>query len=239
MFLTLYKKEMRELAVEITAIISIVAVSALLFYLNYNTSNPRILAVPFILAAGLIGLVPLISSLRLISKEWTNNTIYLIMSLPVKGSMILGSKFLALITEYIAGTGAVLLAGSLLFIGLVPEAIQKIQIYSEIIPWEIGVYAYLSTIVILAYFLSISFFSQMMAKLIQKFRWLVAVVSFLTTWWLSDKLIGELGAGYVYMLNHIDQIEMGTLGVTTIAYMLAALLIFLLAVLIYNRKVEL
>lgn len=236
MFLTLYKKEMRELAAEIIITVSAVVVTSVLLYFNMK-GTVGLLAVPFFMVAGLAGLVPVLSSFRLLGKEWANNTVYLMMSLPVKGGMILGSKFLALITQYFLGTGTVLLAGVFLTIASVPDALQQIQVYYEQIPWEVGIYGYIFTIVLLAYLLSMSFFSQMVGKLVQRFNGFLTGVTFLGIWWLSDKLLKE--AGTIHLLQSIGLLDTGLIWTCMVAYAAASLAIFLLAVLVYNRKVEL
>jgi ABC-type transport system involved in multi-copper enzyme maturation permease subunit len=67
------------------------------------------------LLLGLVGFLPLLSSFKLLSREWSHNTVYLVMSLPVSGAMILGSKMMVLLTQYIVGTLLIGLSGSLLY----------------------------------------------------------------------------------------------------------------------------
>ena len=112
-FSALYGKEMRELRPEITIVLVSAAVICLTMY--FRSGNEReFLIVPLFLLMGLAAFLPFICSFKLLNREFSSNTIYFIMSLPVRGGMILSTKYLALLSQYLIGTLAVATSGILL-----------------------------------------------------------------------------------------------------------------------------
>ena len=99
MFAALYKKHMRETLPEIVVVASVTVLMGLLVYFKMGSLLSAV-AAAMVMVLGLASFLPLISSLRL-GQEWNNNTIYLKMSLPVGGGMILGSRLTALLTQFI------------------------------------------------------------------------------------------------------------------------------------------
>lgn len=234
MFTALYRKQMRELLPEITVVAAVAIVTSVLLYFKIGPLMPAVI-IPTFMVMGLAGLLPLISSFRL-SQEWNNNTIYLMMSLPVGGSMILGSRLAALLTQYLLGTIIAGLSGLLLTLGLFPEVFSELD---PILPyWDRGVLVYLISVAWMAYLMAVSFFSQICGKLVKRASGLVTIVVFAITLWLSGHLF-ELSWNQIGI-----SIGFGEPSVTFFAALLAsailiAALVFALAVVVYDRRVEL
>ena len=174
-----------------------------------------------------------LSSFRL-GQEWNNHTIYLMMSLPVGGGMILGSRLAALLTQYVFGTLIVGICGLLLAGELAPELYDNLDL---ILPYlDIVVLFYLCTVAWIGYLISVSFFSQIIGKLVSRFSGLVTIVTFFATLWLSVKMMGlMLGQRTIEAPDVTAQIFWLLLGVIT----LVAAVIFALSTWVYNRRVEL
>lgn len=249
MFSKLYSKEMRELAPEMITVIGLAVLAYI--YLFFKTHEyPLAVIGPIFMIGGLAAFLPVISSFKLLSREWKNNTVYLMMSLPVKGGMIMGAKLLALLSQYVLATLIAGVGGFLLTYALNPELGQ---ILNTTIPgvglnlwqlWPQGLALYLTSIVVITYIASISFFSQMVGKLVSRFSGLVTAGVFIATAYLSGK-VGDLFWGNIdpQWTNEINTFDLSVINqflLTNFLFSLAiAAVIFTLAVIIYNRKIEL
>ncbi|MDI9480396.1 MAG: hypothetical protein ACOXZ6_01455 [Syntrophomonadaceae bacterium] len=233
MFAALYKKQMRETLPEIVVVASVTVLIGLFVYFKLGSLLSAV-AVAMVMVLGLASFLPLISSLRL-GQEWNNNTIYLMMSLPVGGGMILGSRLTALLTQYILGTLIVGIVGMLLAFGMFPDDFGY-YLKLSLPYWDEAFLLYLLTVMILAYFISISFFSQIIGKLVSRFSGLVTLVTFIGTLWLSGEamslLWGQVSIGPPDISTQLLAVSVGQIT-------LVAAVIMTLAVLIYDRRVEL
>ena len=184
MFAALYKKQMRETLPEIVVVASVTVLIGLFVYFKLGSLLSAV-AVAMVMVLGLASFLPLISSLRL-GQEWNNNTIYLMMSLPVGGGMILGSRLTALLTQYILGTLIVGIVGMLLAFGMFPDDFGY-YLKLSLPYWDEAFLLYLLTVMILAYFISISFFSQIIGKLVSRFSGLVTLVTFIAPYGCQER----------------------------------------------------
>lgn len=253
-FFKLYSKEMRELRPEILVVLIATLVVDLLFYFKAR-QFPAMIIGPSIMILGLAALLPFISSFKLLGREWNSNTIYLLLSLPAKGGSILGSKLLALLTQYLIGT-VVVTAGSIILAfllfpepGLV-ETLRQVQALGIDTRLQTiissGTLFYLMSLVGMAYVIAISFFSQLLGKLVTRFSGLVTAIVFIATFWLMNKLMTPLWQQLGnYSQLHITQYNFNIAAINQLAGMniLIALagtvIIFIAAVLVYNHKIEL
>lgn len=233
-FGALYNKQMREMAPEMIVIGGAAVLVSLVSYLRMGSIHTAVL-IAMLMVMGLACFLPIVSSFRL-GQEWNNHTIYLMMSLPVGGGMILGSRLAALLTQYVFGTLIVGFCGLLLVIGLAPEPVYT---YLDLVrPYlDIAVLLYLVTIVWMGYLISVSFFSQIIGKLVSRFSGLVTIITFFATLWLSGKVMGlMLGQQTVIAAPDLTaQFLVMLLGVIA----LVAAVILALSIWVYNRRVEL
>lgn len=249
MFTKLYLKDLHE----VTAEILIVVIGIVLVTVGFSLDSevpPPIFIFPLFLLLGLIGFLPLLSSFKLLSREWSHNTVYLVMSLPVSGAMILASKMMVLLTQYIGGTLLLGLSGYLLFATKLFQYLAPYQPDLAVLanhPELVSnlVAFYLAGLAFLVFLCCISFFSQIVGRLSAKFSGLVTAATFVITLILSGKLLEALGTGshevnlvMVRMSGNTD-ILVNSLYLSSLGYLLLAIILFILAAVIYDRKLEL
>ena len=248
-FFKLYGKEMRELRPEIIVVLVATIVIDAFFYFKAQ-QIPGVVIGPSMMILGLAALLPFISSFKLLGREWNSNTIYLLLSLPVKGGSILGSKLLALLSQYIIGTVVVSAGGFILAILLFPQLIadivsqaQMAGIDTEILSWAgAGLLFYLMSIVGMAYVICISFFSQLVGKLGRRFSGAITAIVFIATFWLMGKImmpIGQFLGSQLFMHNFSIAALNQLLSINTLILLAGTVIIFLAAMLVYNHKIEL
>lgn len=237
----LYKKDLREIRPEIIFIVAATIIINTWVYLAVD--EKAIVAVPLVASLGLAGLLPVISSFKLLAKEWSNNTVYLIMSLPVSGAMILGSKLLALITQYIIG---ILVVGVTAFItssSALPEMWQEIMGYPELKDMiKLAIFLNIMGLTNIIFFISTSFLSQLIGRLSRKHSGLITVAVFIAIFIIVGQ-IPNMDPFFTESLAKQDLIS----NLTATSWMTLSALIalipsainMLLSVLIYNHKMEL
>lgn len=253
-FFKLYAKEMRELRPEIVVVLIAALVIDLYFYFKAQ-DMPALVIGPSIMILGLAALLPFISSFKLLSREFRTNTAYLLLSLPVKGGNILGSKLLALLSQYVIGTVVVAIGGIILLVLLFPEPglaevlkqAQAAGIDTRLQTMlSIGGLFYLMSMVGMGYVISISFFSQLLGTLVRRFSGPVTAIVFVATFWLMGKVMTPLWQ----QLGNYSELRMsqynfsvaalnGIIGSYTLIMLIGTALVFLAAVLVYNHKIEL
>lgn len=249
MFGKLYMKDLHEVIAEILIVVIGVALVTVGFSLNSDLPSPAFVF-PLLLLLGLVGFLPLLSSFKLLSREWSHNTVYLIMSLPVSGAMILGSKMMVLLTQYIGGTLLIGLSGYLLYTTKLFQYFAPYQLHlSELSnhPEIIGnlLAFYLTGLAFLIFLCCTSFFSQIAGRLSPKFSGLVTAATFIITLILSGKLLEALGTGshkinlvMMRMAGNTESLS-GSLNISSLSYLLLAAILFIAAAVIYDRKLEL
>ncbi|MGI6435679.1 MAG: ABC transporter permease [Syntrophomonadaceae bacterium] len=253
MFAALYGKEMRELLAEITIVVLLaIVVNVVLFFRLDQSPFRYVLFVPNMMLFGLACFLPFISSFKLIYREWRSNTIYMLLSLPVKGASVLGAKLAALLTQYVIGSLAVMGTCLLLVLALMgPEFSQGLQelcresgLSTSQLLGE-GLLLYMLSIAVLIYLVSISFGSQMVGKLVRRYSGLLTIVVFIALYSTMQKLIGlfwnqvdlhfNIGHAYSMSIGVINQY----LGLALLSLLSASALLYAGTIWIYNRRIEL
>jgi hypothetical protein len=249
MFGQLYRKDLHEIIPEILIVVIGVVLITASFFLRSSEPSPVVI-VPLILLFGLAGLLPLVASFKLLSREWSNNTVYLIMSLPVSGAMVMGAKMLVLISQFIVGTLLIAISGYVLYANglyqyFTPQqpGYMLLQNNPELVKYLLAFY--LSGLVLLIFLCCISFLSQVVGKLSRKFSGLITAGAFIAILMISGKILNAVGMGNT-AANPIAIRMMGDTGsfiynlnLSSLSYLLLAFIIFILASLIYDRKLEL
>lgn len=242
MFSQLYTKDMRELVPEIVIVVAAAVILNGLFYFNmnrYTSFHPAVFIIPTLMVLAVAAFLPFISSFKLVSREWSNNTVYLIMSLPVSGVMIMGAKLAALITQYIAGTLIAVLMGLFLAREAIPDIMKLISNYPDIL--NLAILFYLLSIAALLFLISMGFLSQITGKLSSRFSSLITFIVFLLTFYCMSKII-NFSIVKLKMITPADSLAIlnnSSLTGELLILLLAATLVFTLAVVIYDRKIEL
>ncbi len=244
MFFALYTKDMRESMPEIVVVAAVAVILNGIFYLRVirpqpvvDTNTLLLLIIPVLMVMGLAVFLPLISSFKLLGREWSNNTVYFIMSLPVSGGMILGSKLLALLTQYVVGTLIAGMTGLVLVWDIMPELIRFIsgQPHGFSVVWLF----YLLSAAFLIYLISISFFSQIVGRLSARFSGLITGLVFLLTLYIVGKINDFTSSLNIRMFADWYTTPIGSLLTANLMVLVTAAVIFTLAVVVYNKKVEL
>ena len=249
MFTKLYLKDLHEVTAEILIVVIGVALVTAGFLLG-SEQNAPLMILPLVLLLGLAGLLPLISSFKLLSREWSQNTVYLVMSLPVSGAMILGAKMAVLLTQYIGGTLLITLSSYLLYVTklsqyLTPQQPGLMMLYNNPQLLQSLLAFYLSGLVFLAFLCCTSFFSQIAGKLSARFSGLVTAATFVITLILSGKILDALGTGSNELYHMMIQISgdaanyISNMNLSSLSYFVLAVILFILAAVIYDRKLEL
>lgn len=253
MFKKLYIKEMQEIKQELLAII--------VFALAINVASfiwpeSPVVILPLMLVIMASGVVPIISSVRSLAKEWNNNTIYLLMSLPVKGIMVFSAKLLALFTEFLIGTSGVILITATNF--MIKISVHDWTIWSQfsaqfneisphlslLIKVFLGLYALILTLFI--YLVSIVFLSQTIARIKGKYMKIVSYISFATLIYVGSKISNWVLSNlpWIQQLNYITLEQVSTNLTLTFLSTIAVLVILSALMLtgagtIYDKKLEL
>lgn len=251
----LYSKDLHEITPEIVVTIGLtVAVFVAMWFATEGQSNLRGLAIlPILFAMGLAGFLPIITSFKLLGREWSNNTVYLIMSLPVSGTMIMGSKLLVLLTQYVLGTVLAGLSGALLLFSI-PEVKQLIANYPQVFSYTIAVY--ILCICGVFYLCCSSFLAQIIGKLSKKYSGLATAGAFIFILYVVNKIMHYVGTWFDFNKNLLVNIQPNMVNIQSHIlgmdasvfksictasgiYVLFSVLIMVLAIIIYERKIEL
>lgn len=246
MFGQLYRKDMHQVLPELLVVIIISLLLDLGIYFGSEMMKAA-LFVPAFLLLGLAGLLPLISSFKTFSHEWSTNNIYLLMSLPVSGGMVMGSKLLALTSQYLVGTLVVGLGGALSFYHIIPERLKIMPEFQTVFN-NPDVYMYLAlvylfTIIFMFFLFSTSFFSQTLGKLSRKLSGLITFAAFVALIWVTDwglDLIGIREPDSIVNGCNFDVVLHSTvlplLTSYSISYLIIGTILFVGAIIIYDRR---
>ncbi len=239
MFKNLYKKDFREVRTEILVVAAVAIILISWAYFKTEGSARGIIVLPMAFALGLAGFLPIITSFRLLGKEWSNNTIYMLMSLPVSGGMMLGSKLAVLLTEYLFGTLVVLLAGGIALLTSFPEIWREVVSNPDNIKLIMAVYG-LSITGIVFIFCN-SFLSQVTGKLFKKASGFISFVVFLGVFYIAGKFMPDTHVLLTQSELAISSSaqELGAILIKAVIDLVSAALLFAGTVFIWERRIEL
>ena len=238
MFKSLYLKDLREARVEVLIVAIATLVSILWIFAKTEGDSRMIIMVPAVALMGLAGFLPVITSFRILGREWGQNTIYLMMSLPVSGTMMLGSKLLVLLSEYLAGT---LLVGTISSIAIIisfPDLLPELNRQADLILMtKILISLYAASIAAIVYLFSCSFLSQLFGKLFPGL-WLYYLGSFPLALVRPGKFSPELGWNLHYQATDIAS-SIAFIWIYVGITLVLALLLLAASIWIWERKMEL
>ncbi|HCF70615.1 MAG TPA: hypothetical protein DER33_03320 [Syntrophomonas sp.] len=248
MFGQLYRKDMHQVLPELLLVI-ILSVAMNLAILLGSGIMTQLLIGPTFMLFGLAVLLPLISSFKTFRQEWNNKTVYLLMSLPVSGGMIMGSRLLALVTQFVTGTIVVGVGALLATYHIIPKELIDMSALHSLLS-NAAAYKYLAVVSLsgLAYMLFLfcnSLFSQIVGRISRKLSGWITLGAFIAVIWGSQKVLELIGIGQfsgTLSENNAEvifqNIVMPAFTSYTIGYLIFALLLFVGSVIIYDRRLE-
>ncbi len=239
MFKSLYYKDLREVRIEILIVAIAALVSILWVYGKTEGDSRMMIMVPAMALMGLAGFLPIITSFRLLGREWGQNTIYLLMSLPVSGAMMLGSKLLVLLTEYLAGTLLVgMVAAIAIFISFPELALELSRHPDLMLMIKILLSTYLASIAGIILVFSCSFLSQLFARLFSRASGLITVVIFFFLLIGVGRLTPEVSLNITYPFADISS-QIAFLWMHIGILLVFALLLLAASVWLWERRIQL
>ncbi len=237
MFATLYKKDISLGKNETLLIMGFLVVANLFLYYKAQTSWPSQAAMG--LSSALLVFIPLsifFKAFTSISSEWKENTVYLMMSLPVSGNMIFLSKLLALLTQLLFLTLVALpFTGTFIFkYGLNIQDLEYAlsMIDAEIVRVIVQVFILAFTTFTLS--LIIVFFSTLVGRMFRRYSGLISFVIFLVINYVIGEITNLFPIGEEFQLVSTTDFLMSqgfVLGITVIMFFLTTAL--------YDKKIEL
>lgn len=254
MFKKLYIKEMQDIKQELLVIIALALACNIGLLLWPNS----IVGFLFLLSIMSSGIVPIISSVKSLSNDWNNNTIYLLKSLPVKGSMVLLAKIMALLSEFFIGTVAVfiLMVLSSLIRVIIETPISFSEMWNQFITgigaansqmfFKVMFLVYIAVLAGFVYLVSMIILSQMIARIKGKYMRLISYISFISLAYIGGKVGGYIMSNLPWtqylQFAPPEQIPANLISVFLSAIIIIILLSALMIIgagTIYDKKVEL
>ncbi|HZG58402.1 hypothetical protein [Paenibacillus sp.] len=191
-FRNLFRKEFRSLfplfAVFSAAVFLLHLV--MLYKQNVMKDDDYVLVIGLVIPFVVVSVLSIGSGYYQLLGEWRTNTIYLLLSLPVRGWKIVVAKLAASLTLLF---GALLwLGGSFAFLILRakwPELMQSDELRQEL-PAAIQLFLYSAWIYALAaaFLLTVVQFAFLCGRLVARFQWVVELCAFLGTIWLTLRI---------------------------------------------------
>lgn len=243
MFAQLYQKEMREILPEIILVVIITILLDGWLSIRFQDGPAKnIIFLPVILTIGLAGFIPILTSFKMLSSEWSHNTVYLLMSLPVSGAMILGAKLLAVFTQMIIGTAVAMGAGILIIVNVFPQGWQQISAYPDLISGVTRIGAV--PLIAFVFVCCVSFLSQIVGRLTRKHSGIVTFGTFIIILYLVNKITELVGGRYEMMdklvpTQALPDAFFNVVNAYSLEYLLIAAILFAGAVWLYDKKLEL
>jgi hypothetical protein len=191
MFKQLFKKEWDQVKLETYFVLaSALTVNLAVVVFNIKQVAPLyafVLMAPF--------LVPLYSTVQLFRREWSEGSIYLLLSLPVNGGPVFFTKLLAILLEFIVQTAGAY--GMTFLFAYIFEVTSRADLRwaltfslsehgSPIL--QAAVMTSLVMIAGMALLASAIFLSQSLGRLVRKYQGLCTFASFLFLLWLAGKI---------------------------------------------------
>ncbi|AOY77143.1 ABC transporter permease [Clostridium formicaceticum] len=256
--LSLYKKDLMSVKFESLMIFAAIFLGHLYFAYKITTGwQPFTILGTSTMLFFLAIFIILLGTFSSVRREWNNNTIYLIMSLPVDGKRIFFSKLLTVMTQLIVLGGTSALMGilfSLYFLGseFILEAfgfLSNYQLFEVLL--KVITLSFLTVIQMIIF----AFFSTMIGYLFKKFSGVITFVTFIMTNILAGKIMALVNNAITPIENQFDHILMnpspgsqimasGILSseffvMQVVAIFLISAVFFFFAAALYDKKVEL
>ncbi|WP_353893536.1 hypothetical protein PRVXH_000282 [Proteinivorax hydrogeniformans] len=259
----LFKKDLMNLKFESLILLGLIVVGYSLIIFRVQATDDMLKAavignLSFLIFFGTL-LIIFIRSFSLVSNEWKNKTLYMIMPLPVKGKTIFLSKIMAITTQTIVISGismAFLIAVWTTIIGLgeVQQALNTLMVNSsELISEYKGE---IIKVIILGFFSFISlivtvFFSSVVGRMFKKMSGLITFITFLLTNYaiskitsITHRLIGietsiQTSTAFDTVEASVEVFSIQQFWFYNITTVIITLALFFATTYLYDQKVEL
>lgn len=184
---TLYKKDLLSVKLESLMLLATIFLGHLYFSYKISTGWPEatILGVSSTIFF-IVTFVIFVGTFTSISREWSNNTIYLVMSLPIGGKKIFLSKLMAVMTQLFVLGGTSILVGALLsayflgvdLINVLAEALGFLSSHQLLKVLVMGIILLFFGIIQI---ILVAFFSTIVGRFFRKFSWIITFFTFIFT----------------------------------------------------------
>lgn len=141
--------------------------------------------------------------------EWRTNSIYLLLSLPIRGWKVLAAKITAVLCLFIATLLWIAVCFSVILLGTTWNELFEGAELSELLPGVLNTAAnslWMYVLVVL-FLLAVSQFAFLCGQLVTKLKWLVVLSAFLGALWLAVRITPLLS----YMMQWTPDIFFGGL----------------------------
>jgi hypothetical protein len=199
-FFNLYKKELRESGFAALILALLTLGFHFFLYTRITAQNYQFLIGSAVAPFFIFPVYLLVTGYRTFSQEWKSRTIYLLKSLPRKGYTIVIAKFLAALT-YLLALMILATAGSWQIVT------RTISDYGTFMPVELTGASLVNIVfLVLAGYLWLNLFIYFMSqvaclvsRVYDRFRWLVTIIVFYLSGYLSLRIAGLLAELFAWM----------------------------------------
>lgn len=259
MIFNLYKNELNKLKKETILFMALSLLLNMFFlYKSYNGWNQESVLGINVFLMGMTFVIPfMLAEAKLISQDWKDNTIYLIMSLPISGKKLFFVKYLAVITQYIVlSLSSILIFAvqSIVFLQRTNKFdffLQQVKEILNITTFNSSIFLYILSISVLVYLTSIVLLSALVGKMFKKYSGLITFItgtvvilgSIKAIGYLIDKVFSFMNVHMKYDINFlpvdiIRDFGYGCLISSTIILIVTGLIYFI-TYKVYDNKIEL
>ncbi len=188
--------------------------------------------------------------LHMIHSEWNSNTIYLLLSLPIRGWAVTGSKIVASVIELVI---LGLLAGISFMLFFGSNFLSYIAVHNDGVPltWMLSPAALAAFFYILVTFicLVLAQFSYLVSRLVGRFRGLIIAATAFVLFWIFMRLGGMLSPLFEWVpdfsfktwtsINNVINVGSETLNSAPIAAVVfLTVLVFIAGSIFYDKNIE-
>lgn len=199
-FFSLYKKELRESGFAVLVLALLTLAFHFFLFTRITAQNYQFIIGSVLLPFFIFPLYFLITGSRTFTKEWNDRTIYLLKSLPRRGHTIILAKFLAATTYLLILTGLAALTTWQIVIRTMGDFGTVMPV--DLTGASIANIVFLTLAAYLWFNLIIYFMAQvgsLVSRVYDRFRWLVTIVVFYLSGYLSLRIAGLLAELFAWM----------------------------------------
>lgn len=166
--------------------VAIVAVHLILLYKNAAVEFDSAAALSIFIPYLFLAILAIGTGYYQLHVEWRTNSIYLLLSLPIRGWKVLTAKLAAVLSLLIATSIWIGASFAILLLRVMWDEVSTSEDWSEIGPslFSLGVNLFWIGILVILFFLIVVQFTFLCGQLVAKFKWLVMLSAFFGISWL-------------------------------------------------------